>query len=431
MGQETKTKLDALRSKYGLREIKDNKYEDVLEVVYLKQLTAKTLSQFDLVNNTIGRNIFAQQIRQYKSILSPRLDKSDRRYFQIWADEYDNAIQANEQLRLLFNAQDTLNEILVQDGSRSYEAFENDEGGILSDYIKSELADGRGFSLLIKAPPRSSKSWTANRLASNVSGDKFEVGTPDKLGDVLYTDMMFHTRRKQRRENNTLAFSTVIIDEGIEVIDSMRGIWDESIQSMIKIMKTGFFENWLLIVVTPDESDIAKRVRDSFSAVMEPYYDSQSLQVGDIKRNKNWNEKTGWSSWKFHANDQRIKIHGLGKITKVNVMKPPQKIIDLYEPLSQYYKLKIQGREASNAEKRELKTNRADLIDSKVKELLQDREKLAKTFGSMGFPTADGVNEVVKLGIGASRHISTRLRKVLKAEKEEMKKDGVDQPRQD
>lgn len=407
-----------------MKEIPDNKYDEVFDILDIRRRMNNTVAMYDMVNNTAGRNIYGQEVAQLRTILWPRIDESDRRFFKLWSEEYAYLTQPNDRLRMLFHANQVLQEIIVQDGTRSYEAFENETGGILSDYIKKELTDGRGFSLLIKAPPRSSKSWSGIRIAGNVSGTNFEIGTPEKPKDVLYTDFMFHQRRAERRESGTLPFSTEMIDEGIEVMDAMRGVWDESIQSMIKIMKTGFFENWLLIVVTPDESDIAKRVRTSFNAVLEPYYDERDLKIGDVRRNKNWNANTGYSSWKFHANDARIKVVGLGKITKINIKKPDAKTIELYETLSKHFKTKIQERESVNSVKREMKTHREDVVQMKAEEFLNDPEKLSKVTGSMGYPTGDLVDDFSKLGISASRKIAYRMKKILKAK--EVKDDSVD-----
>jgi len=410
MGKERNQQQQEIKERYSLREIKDTRYDENTDIIYLKQLTHKTVSDYDLINNTIGRNVFAQQVRQLKSILVNRLDRSDRQYFNLWNQQYQEAIDANDSLRMMFQAEDTLNEVLSDSKQRSYEAWEDDNGGILSEYIKGELAIGRGFSMLIKAPPRSGKSYCGLRLCSNVSGDNFEIGSPDESKDIVYTDNMFHTRRTFRREHNILAFSSMMVDEGIEVMDSMKGIWDESIQSMIKTLKTGFFENWLLVVVTPDESDIAKRVRQSFHAIMEPYYDNTELTMGEIKRNLNWNTKTGFSTWKFHSNDERIKVHGLGRISKINIKIPPKAITEPYEILSQYYKTKIQNREAAKAGFREYKHNPQDFVNAKVDELLNDQVKLESTYGEHSLPTIDNVSNVLGIKFTAARRVTSRLK---------------------
>jgi hypothetical protein len=429
MGLQSRAKKAGFENKYKIKPLSDEEYNQDIDIINIRQRLIQTTSQYDMVNNVAGRNIFAQEVRMLLSIIWHKLDESDRIYFKMMADRFTKAVKANQQLRLIYHQHDTLQEILTHNKLRSYEAWEDDDGGSLSEYIKNELADGRGFSLLIKAPPRSSKSWTALRIGLNVSGKQFEVGSPEDPKDVIYTDYAFHQRRKQRRKEGTLSFSTVIIDEGIEVVDAMRGIWDESIQSIIKILKTGFYENWLLIVVTPDESDIAKKVRNSFHAVLEPYYDDTALEEGDMKRKKNWNEKSGYSTWKFHANDERIGIHGLGKITKINIMKPKKEVTDPYIILSKFFKDKIQVREEIKSEKREVKVgDREGVIKSKIDEILNNPAVRKEVSGVLGYPTAELVQTYFKLGQRPSVSISSRAKKAL-MEREKPKvevKDGVD-----
>ena len=421
MGKLTKSLLDAVKGKYNLHEIQDNKYDKYEELLHINLNINKTASDYDLINERRGRNIFNQQITTLQSKICSQFDIDDVVYMDFWLTKYAKAEDENEEIQLLYDKLMMLNNIIHQtSGNKIYEAYEDDRGGVLSEYMRNELESGRGFTLLITGKPGVGKSFASIRLGINTSGERFKIKVIEtdsegrimkKDSDLMYTDKEYYLRREERRKDKTLDKSTQIIDEGLEATSSLKGHWDESIKDIIKTIRTQRFENTVLIVVSPEESDIVKKLRDSFHATLEPWFDSTGSNKLDLKTVENINERTGYSSWKFYLREKnldkgkRLSV-GLGRVSKINLLKPPEDVMTDYKRISEEYKRGVQATSLSKAEERDFKSNNKNWVTEKVDELMLIPGWMNKVQSPEGRITITAVSE----HFGVKNYIGQKLR---------------------
>lgn len=425
------SKIKDITTKYNLKDISSFKYNIDYDLVGLNQGIIETLNKYDLANELKGLNIYTAQLRSLQSKLLPRMEDDDRIFFKLINHRITNSQSIEDKLQYLYQEYDTLNEVLTHSKTRDYQAVEDEKGGILSEYIRSELDEGKSFILGIFGKPRSGKSYAGMRIALNVSEDRFEIGDSQlDTKDVIYKTEKYYERREHRRKNNTLTYSTQQIDEAIGMVDADKH-YDEEVRGLIHSVKTQQVEGNLVIFVTPREGDVAKKLREEFHAILEPFYDYEEETTFDIKKHKNWDKRTGFSKWQFTIIDQDLRKRipvALGRVNQILIKIPPTEMVEKYEALSRPFKVEVQSREKEKTQRNtygkgvleiDLR-NKIDEIWQNLDSVKNERGKITRTSIRLAHPYIP--HEVAMM---ISTGLKKRLREKEKQEEEAKNMLGV------
>jgi len=369
--------VEEVKEKYGLQDLREIKYDKDTLIFFFQTRLHEIPLKYDLGNSRTGRNFFASGLRNLQSLARSRIDSADdiEVLGEQW-EEYDNLIDGSEETIKLYEISDLLNQILDGTSLRSYLALEGDKGGIISEMIRRRIIPhNRNYILGIFAPPGSGKSFAGMRIATNVSGPG---GFDDK--DIVYTTEEYYDRVDYRDRKKIIKGSTQIIDEGGNVADAMTWM-EETVQGVVRVLRTQRFHNTLTIIITPEIKDIVTRARGLFHGILIPKTNLTNTDKGyGLTEADNIDDKRKISSWRFLSFDidpitgkiykKNIRVAG-GVVRKVEITLPPQELIEQYEKKSQKYKRAVRHREKEVAQQKRLNNATESDIEKTADEIIK------------------------------------------------------------
>jgi hypothetical protein len=394
---QTQTKVEGIRQKYGLSELKDNLYNKGFQLNYLQQkLHEEVLRAMAEGKDLNTLNTLALGVRLQESLIYNNLTDEDQGYIETLRTDYDTLtpIEYNEKMRILFDRYDFV--ICRVDETvmiKNYYAEEGEAGGVLSTLISDRIAKyDQNIIGGVHGLPRSGKSRCVGRLGTNIN-KLVEKILGKKVGfsadDYVYSKEEYLRRLKERKAEDTLKGSVIVLEEAGDTLNSQR-FWDKDVIGSVDILRQQGYNNTCLLVISQLYSDVVKKARGLYHFSMVPWKDigRRSMDIEDIG---NIDFEQGLSFWKIDLLDidpmtgdaypQGIRV-ALGKVKKVGVRMPPAKLNKDYAKKDEEHKDKKMDAQYLETISENIRKGNLDTIRQCAEDILKEINKYRNKKGT-------------------------------------------------